>query len=203
MMHWILLGMSIWLWGLLILTPWALPCYLLRSSDMYMKVLGTSCSYHTKYHKYEQFSCSVVCLWMVGNSVLASLQYKYRHEAHIITSCNPSKQPGVITDCVPTTSNSNQLNFSQMWFMNSVYRKDLTPTYSAIGCIQNLANITKQQSRDHSILHDIYSSAMCSRLQEVMDDHRRIFNNVCNALVASLLCFYLLVMPTDVKQKVK
>lgn len=59
-----------------------------------------------------------------------------------------------------------------------LFRKDTTPTYSAYNCIQSLINITKQQSRDHGALSDIYSNSMTSRLQDIVDDHKRIFGNV-------------------------
>ncbi|XP_067937125.1 SLIT-ROBO Rho GTPase-activating protein 1-like isoform X2 [Watersipora subatra] len=54
-------------------------------------------------------------------------------------------------------------------------KKENTPQYSAYHCIQNLGNITKQQSRDHSLLSDIYSTSMSSRLQDIIEDHKRIF----------------------------
>merc|ERR1712142_1290442 len=47
--------------------------------------------------------------------------------------------------------------------------------FSMYTCWQNLLNITKKQSHDHSVLGEICNNQMVTRLQDIVDNSQRIF----------------------------
>lgn len=73
--------------------------------------------------------------------------------------------------------------FNMYWnpiITNNYHRKELNGfNLSAYGCLSGLVRITQHQSRDHNLLADLFSDSMHSRLTDVIDDHRRMFNKVC------------------------
>ncbi|XP_067937833.1 SLIT-ROBO Rho GTPase-activating protein 1-like isoform X2 [Watersipora subatra] len=54
---------------------------------------------------------------------------------------------------------------------------------STYTCWQHIIGITKQQSRDHSVLSDVYGNAMFQRLADINEDSRRLF---CKSKEAAL-----------------
>jgi len=60
----------------------------------------------------------------------------------------------------------------------SAYRREPWAVFSTHTCWQHLLGITRQQSKDHGVLADVFGSTMTSRLSDIVDDSKRIFVKV-------------------------
>ena len=60
----------------------------------------------------------------------------------------------------------------------SCCRRESWSIFSTYTCWQHLLGITRQQSRDHSVLSDVYTNSMNQRLSDVCEDSRRLYTKV-------------------------
>ena len=60
----------------------------------------------------------------------------------------------------------------------SCCRRESWTIFSTYTCWQHLLGITRQQSRDHSVLSDVYTNSMNQRLSDVCEDSRRLYTKV-------------------------
>ena len=58
------------------------------------------------------------------------------------------------------------------------FRREQWPLFSTYSCWQQLVTQTKNLSKDHAALSEVYSTHLVSRLGEVMEDVQRIYRRV-------------------------
>jgi SLIT-ROBO Rho GTPase activating protein len=58
------------------------------------------------------------------------------------------------------------------------FRREQWPLFSTYSCWQQLVTQTKNLSKDHAALSEVYSIHLVSRLAEVMEDVQRIYRRV-------------------------
>lgn len=59
-----------------------------------------------------------------------------------------------------------------------ILRREQWPLFSSYACWQQLVTQTRNLSRDHSALAEVYSTHLVSRLSQVMEDVQRIYKRV-------------------------
>lgn len=68
------------------------------------------------------------------------------------------------------------------------FRREQWPLFSTYSCWQQLVAQTKNLSKDHAALSEVYSTHLVSRLGEVMEDVQRIYRRV-NILYNVQTCY--------------
>lgn len=58
------------------------------------------------------------------------------------------------------------------------FRREQWPLFSSYTCWQQLVTQTKNLSKDHVALSEVYSTHLVSRLSQVMEDVQRIYKRV-------------------------
>lgn len=66
------------------------------------------------------------------------------------------------------------------------FRREQWPLFSSYACWQQLVTQTRNLSRDHVALSEVYSTHLVSRLAQVMEDVQRIYKRVSIILMAYL-----------------
>lgn len=59
-----------------------------------------------------------------------------------------------------------------------IFRREQWPLFSSYACWQQLVTQTRNLSRDHVALSEVYSTHLVSRLSQVMEDVQRIYKRV-------------------------
>lgn len=60
------------------------------------------------------------------------------------------------------------------------FRREQWPLFSSYACWQQLVTQTRNLSRDHGALSEVYSTHLVNRLSQVMEDVQRIYKRVCD-----------------------
>lgn len=67
-------------------------------------------------------------------------------------------------------------------------RREQWPLFSSYACWQQLVTQTRNLSRDHVALSEVYSTHLVSRLAQVMEDVQRIYKRVRTVYLESCIC---------------
>lgn len=72
------------------------------------------------------------------------------------------------------------------------FRREQWPLFSSYACWQQLVTQTRNLSRDHSALAEVYSTHLVARLSQVMEDVQRIYKRVKRVSLTTSLHIFLL-----------
>lgn len=83
----------------------------------------------------------------------------------------------------------NDWIFLFFFFYSHHYRREQWPLFSSYACWQQLVTQTRNLSRDHVALSEVYSTHLVSRLAQVMEDVQRIYKRVSGCEILPFLFF--------------